>query len=684
MTVLAPAGGVVTNTATVGSPIPDPTPGNNTSVPVITLINAQADLSVTKAGPGSVNAANNITYTLTVANAGPSPATSVVVTDALPANVTFISATGGGTTNSLGAVYWPTIPALTNGASTNLSVTVLAPVGGVVTNTATVGSPVPDPTPGNNTSVPVITLVNAQAELSVTKAGPGRVNAASTIPYTLTVANAGPSPATSVVVTDALPANVTFLSATGGGTTNSLGAVFWPTIPALTNGASTNLSVTVLAPVGGVVTNTATVGSPVPDPTPGNNTSAPVITLVNAQADLSVTKAGPGSVNAANNITYTLTVANAGPSPATSVVVTDALPANVTFISATGGGTTNSLGAVYWPTIPALTNGASTNLSVTVLAPVGGAVTNTATVGSPVPDPTPGNNTSAPVITLINAQADLAVSKTGPASVIVGSNVIYTITLTNMGPSTASGVVVTDSLPANVTFVSASGGGTVNGSGAVSWPAIASLPNGGSATFTVTTTANSIGTITNRVSCGAATPDQNPSNNNGTSPAAIVITTVNGFNVLGYVYNDANKNSAKDNGESGTGLTLFTKLIGAVTNVASVDPATGAYTFTNVPPGTYTIVVSTNNSLANLTASIPTGWIGTEAPNQTRLNVVVLDFNLPNQNFGLYSGARLSGTVFVDNGTGGGNANDGVRNGAEAGLPGITVKLDRCQRGDRL
>ena len=56
---------------------------------MITLINAQADLSVTKSGPPTVNAANNIVYTLTVANAGPSVATSVVVTDALPTNVTF-------------------------------------------------------------------------------------------------------------------------------------------------------------------------------------------------------------------------------------------------------------------------------------------------------------------------------------------------------------------------------------------------------------------------------------------------------------------------------------------------------------------------------------------------------------------------------------------------------------------
>ena len=462
LTVIAPATGIVTNTATVGSPVSDPTPGNNTSAPMITAVTPQADLAITKTGPGSVNAANNITYTITVTNQGPSTATSLVVTDALPAGVTFVSATGGGTTNSLGAVFWPPIASFANGASTNLSLTVIAPATGIVTNTATVGSPVSDPTPGNNTSAPMITTVTPQADLAITKAGPGSVNAANNITYTLTVANAGPSPATSVVVTDALPANVTFISATGGGTTNGSGAVFWPTIPVLTNGASTNLSVTVLAPAGGAVTNTATVGSPVPDPTPGNNTSVPVITLINAQADLSVTKAGPVSVNASINIKYTLTVANAGPSPATSVVVTDALAAKHHIIPASGGGTTTGSGAEDWPTLRALTNGASTNLSVTVLAPVGGAVTNTATVGSPVPDPTPGNNTSVPVITLINAQADLSVTKAGPGSVNAANNITYTLTVANAGPSPATSVVVTDALPANVTFISATGGGTTN------------------------------------------------------------------------------------------------------------------------------------------------------------------------------------------------------------------------------
>ena len=146
-----------------------------------------------------------------------------------------------------------------------------------------------------------------------------------------------------------------------------------------------------------------------PDAT-GNNTSAPMITAVTPQADLSVTKAGPGSVNAANNITYTLTVANAGPSVATSVVVTDALPANVTFISATGGGTTKRQRRSVLADDPRPDQRRQHQLERDRAqhGPRGWCSHQHTAVGSPVSDPTPGNNTSAPAITLINAQADLS------------------------------------------------------------------------------------------------------------------------------------------------------------------------------------------------------------------------------------------------------------------------------------
>src|SRR5207249_3715646 len=96
--------------------------------------------------------------------------------------------------------------------------------------------------------------------------------------------------------------------------------------------------------------------------------------------------------------------------------------------------------------------------------------------------------TSPPVTTTVIPSADVVVAETGPANVFAGTNYSYTVTITNSGPSTASNVVVSDVLPVNAVFVSATGGGTTN-AGVVTWPVIPSLTNGGTFTFTVTVTA---------------------------------------------------------------------------------------------------------------------------------------------------------------------------------------------------
>jgi len=66
-----------------------------------------------------------------------------------------------------------------------------------------------------------------------------------------------------------------------------------------------------------------------------------------------------------------------------------------------------------------------------------------------------------------------------------------------------------------------------------------------------------------------------------------------------------------------------------------------------------------SSSAANVSPAAPAGWIGIEMPTQVRSNVVVSFANVPNQNFGLAQAATLGGTVFNDNRTGGGTADDG-------------------------
>ena len=233
--------------------------------------------------------------------------------------------------------------------------------------------------------------------------------------------------------------------------------------------------------------------------------TSPVITTVTPVADVGIGKVGPANVLAASNLVYTILVTNFGPSSASSVVVTDSLPVGVSFVSATGGGVNNG-GVVSW-SLGTLANGQVSNVTVTVTAPASGTLTNVASVSSPTVDPNSTNNITPPVITTVTPVADVGLGKTGPANVLASSNLVYTILVTNFGPSSAGSVVVTDSLPANVTFVSATGGG-VNNSGVVNW-SLGTLTSGQVSNVTVTVTAPASGTLTNVASVSSPTVDPN-------------------------------------------------------------------------------------------------------------------------------------------------------------------------------
>ncbi len=149
--------------------------------------------------------------------------------------------------------------------------------------------------------------------------------------------------------------------------------------------------------------------------------------------------------------------------------------------------------------------------------------------------------------------------------------------------------------------------------------------------------------------------------------------------VSGCVYNDANHSARQDGGEAGTGIALYAKLVnpatpGVASQVATVDPVTGNYTFPALNPATYTVVVSTSNATSSVTAQAPAGWVGTQAPTLSR-SITVVASDLTSRNFGLYHGSSLAGSVFKDNGSGGGIANNGLRDGGEPALAGVAVSV---------
>ena len=153
----------------------------------------------------------------------------------------------------------------------------------------------------------------------------------------------------------------------------------------------------------------------------------------------------------------------------------------------------------------------------------------------PSTTPTP-STTWAPYSGAISfevAVSDLAVTKNGPAIVPAGSNISYSVTVTNNGGSDAQSVTLTDPLPAGTTFVSESQGSgpaflcanpSAGGTGSVSCT-IATLASGASATFTLVfnVNANAAGTtLNNTATVSSPTNDPVPGNNSSTSTANVI------------------------------------------------------------------------------------------------------------------------------------------------------------------
>lgn len=151
--------------------------------------------------------------------------------------------------------------------------------------------------------------------------------------------------------------------------------------------------------------------------------------------------------------------------------------------------------------------------------------------------------------------------------------------------------------------------------------------------------------------------------------------------VSGTVYQDGNHNASLDGNETGTGLTLYAKIVlstqaaGPAVQSIAVDPTTGRYTLPGVGVGSYTLLIDTNNTGSDITPGVTAGWLGTDYPSLIRTSVAVSNLDVTNQNFGLYNGARLTGTVFSDQGTSGGIANNGIRESNELGIGGSTLRV---------
>ena len=263
---------------------------------VLTLTTANViapvgDLAVTLAVPPSPPfVGGNFTNTISVTNYGPSPVTSVTVSDVVSSNATFVFASPSSyqlsTNNSQLTVTFTNLGSLAKDAFTTLTVVVRPTALGPLTNTVTVAAAESDPNAANNTASVTANVVSPTADMVLLSlvGSPNPVTVGSPLTYSIVVSNAGPAVATTVKLTNTLPAGVTFLSATPSNAFTLVGSVLtFTNLGNLAAGVPTNATIIVQPLAAGTITNSASVGSSVTDPLKANN-SASVKTVVEAVA----------------------------------------------------------------------------------------------------------------------------------------------------------------------------------------------------------------------------------------------------------------------------------------------------------------------------------------------------------------------------------------------------------------
>lgn len=255
-------------------------------------------------------------------------------------------------------------------------------------------------------------------------------------------------------------------------------------------------------------------------------------------ADLGVTTSdSPDPVTAGENITYSIVVTNNGPGDATGVTLTDTFDELVTYVSATPSqGTCSVKMRVVTCAIGGLASGATASVTLVVTAgdviePV--QIANLASVSGTELDPVGSNDNWMEATTIVPvgpAMADLAVTKSDTPDPVFsgGPQLTYSITVTNNGPDDATNVLLVDTLPAEVTFDTATPSAgdcdQVATLGEVECR-LGSIASGNNMTVTVVVTPDTVTEatgITNTVTVSATEEDPNLENN-----TASAFSTVN-------------------------------------------------------------------------------------------------------------------------------------------------------------
>ena len=422
---------------------------NNASIDNITALPV-VDLEITKdvdVESSFVNIYDIIQFTITVRNNGPCDATNVVVSEVLSPylNMTDCLVYGGNYNVTSGIWY---IGDLANQSSAQLIIQAQVISNGTISNVVVVTSNENDTNKSNNeasidniTALPLVDLDIAK-KVNVTL-----VNVSGLIEYIITVVNNGPSNASDVVVSEVLSNYVEFVECESSLGTYDSSTGIW-SIDKLQNGSKATLLIIVRAISNGTVENVVSVNcrenTTVKNATSENVTVLPIVD-VKVNKTVSVTQANVG-----DDLTYTITVHNNGPSDATDINVTENLSNYVTFVEYTASQGNYDANKNIWY-IGKLTNGSTQTLTLTVRIIKGGIIENSVVVKSNENDTNITNNkyTSENVTAeKINTPIDLSTynitygdvenlitvlpkDATGVVNITVGDRTYYNVPIVN-------------------------------------------------------------------------------------------------------------------------------------------------------------------------------------------------------------------------------------------------------------
>ncbi len=423
----------------------------------------------------------------------------------------------------------------------------------------------------------------------------------------------------------ALPADFTLLATgpqqlTGNGT--AAGNVYTGQYT-LTESSSPAISVQYAA--GSWSCTGATLNGNTLDLTTPNASATCTITNTHREADLQVTKTAAAPAVPGKSLQWTVIVTNAGPDLVTGATIADTLPAGSTWSALASGGATGFTASGSGSINGTVTMPVGSTITYTVTTPIDpaatGTLSNTATVTPPSggpDDPVPGNNTATATVNLAPS-ADLKITKSqaSPNPAIPGQPLTWTMTVENLGPSTAVGVTSADTVPSSVTGLTfTSSSGSCSGSAMVTC-ALGNMAPNATVTYTITGTLTDTftGNLVNTATVTSNTSDPDLNNNSSTSttptnPSSLVIAKTNNLTEVVKGANVTYTVTIKNTGG------------GAATGVAWTDTPTGL-TINSIsggngtcsPTGCTGVTVAGGATITFTVNATVTGHAGTQAKN---------------------------------------------------------------------